>query len=859
MFGLLGQFVARFRVAILIGWVALAALLVSVAPPMLSVLKEGEFAFLPEEAASRQAELQFKEVFPDDLFGSTVIILVRRPSRQTALDADDLSYIHDKLVPVLAGFGVRSSEEEDVTVSPEIVQLTERFPELELSEEESSIIARVRDWTNNSIGHLLNSEDGQASLVLIDLTTEYMEDSNIPVVSKISELRDRLKFLDDPTYRIPAGLEIMLSGSATVGRDMRVATKESGERTESATIILVMILLIIIYRAPLLAMIPLISVYVAVKVAMLLLIVMADAGWIHLFKDIETYITVLIYGTGVDYCLFLISRYKEELDRGATYDEAISLCLEKVGAALAASAATSACGIGMMAFAEFGKFQQSGIGIALSLIVCVTAALTFSPALLRVTGKWAFWPRVPSERIKKAGWLSPTTLLGRLMQSGIADRFWAALMNVVRARPGRVLIISVACMVPFAIVGGIRYDDLSYGLLSELPDDYVSVQGVRAAQEHFPAGSTGPVIVMLSNPTLDFADDGVLEKLGELALEVENRRGELDVADIRSAAEPTGITRVAREKLQQEDAEIEKLKGPEKFARIRVRNQRIRDYYFTPLEHLNHSITRIDVVFRSDPFSRDSVENFTRFRNAFTELVEEFDGKIRSDLDELEAEGEEVPDFGPTEIAFLGATASIADLKEVTDRDQIRIDVLVLIVVYLILVVLLRKPMISLYLLASVFFTFFVSMGVTYGFFYFLDPVNFGGIDWKVPVFLFTILIAVGEDYNILLMTRIEEEQQTHGLVEGVLVALKRTGSIISSCGVIMAGTFSSLVLGTLLGMQQLGFALAFGVLLDTFVVRPILVPAWLVLLYRGRFGKFGRFLGTPESVLAETDQDASS
>jgi RND superfamily putative drug exporter len=138
---------------------------------------------------------------------------------------------------------------------------------------------------------------------------------------------------------------------------------------------------------------------------------------------------------------------------------------------------------------------------------------------------------------------------------------------------------------------------------------------------------------------------------------------------------------------------------------------------------------------------------------------------------------------------------------------------------------------VSLYLILSVLFSYLTTLGGTFLVFWLFNQEAFAGLDWKVPLFLFTILVAVGEDYNIFLVSRVEEERRTRGPVQGVLSALARTGRIISTCGFIMAGTFAALFAGSFLAMKELGFALAVGVLLDTLVVRPILVPTFLILL----------------------------
>src|SRR5262249_20383001 len=150
--------------------------------------------------------------------------------------------------------------------------------------------------------------------------------------------------------KLPPGLDVAVTGSAVVGRDHTLAQVSSARATETLTVVLVIGLLIVIYRAPLLALIPLVTVVLAVHVSLNLLGILARAGLFTLFQGIQIYITILAYGAGVDYCLFLTARYKEELDRGASAGAAVAAAVGGVGGALVASAATVMCGIGMMYF-----------------------------------------------------------------------------------------------------------------------------------------------------------------------------------------------------------------------------------------------------------------------------------------------------------------------------------------------------------------------------------------------------------------------------------------------------------------------------------------------------------------------------
>jgi RND superfamily putative drug exporter len=834
MYHPLGETVSRRPWLIVITWVAILGGLLTFAPRPQEISKDGVFTFLPYDSPSRQAERFFREAFPieegktdnqqsqQDPLGSNIVVVVQREDQKSGLTEADRKFVEEQLKPQLELLRETTPEGRGSAEGRD-------FHELPPGKR------RVRSiWTASHprTGPLLDSDDGRATLVVMELNGEFLDYGNELVISRVEDLLQRVK--SDPKLSPPAGLDLAMSGSATVGRDMLTAERESASSTDLWTKVLVIILLLAIYRAPIVAMIPLVTVGVAVTVAIRLLALMAEWGWIGFFAGMNVYVTVVVYGAGVDYCLFLIARFREQLEHGVSYEQAIAKAVGHVGAALAASAGASMFGILMMTFAEFGKFRQAGFAISFGMFIVLLCALTLTPSLLRLLAKWAFWPDVRKEHIQAGeGWIPSPGLLESLRETRWFDRGWEWMAKVIEARPGTIFVTSIALMLPFAAVAVAFHDHLSYGLLTDLPQDVSSVEGARAIQKHFPAGIAGVATVLLHNE--EFASPDMPMSHSELAEQtvdgLKPRFKELGLVDVRSEKTPLGLLPHAINHLQ-------KLNLIERKTALTIAH-----HAFTSTQPpYAEQVIRLDLVFNEDPFARDSIAQLAVAEQAVLDAVPE---QFRQQ----------------TKLYTLGPTAGIRDLKSVTDRDQVRIDLLVSVAVFVVLVVLLRQPAISLYLILSVIFSYLVTMGVTYMAFWAKSPSTFAGLDWKVPIFTFTLLIALGEDYNILLMARVTEEQRKHGLIPGLLLALTKTGGIISSCGIIMAGTFCSLLSGSLTGMVQLGFALAFGVLLDTFVVRPVLVPAYLLLLYRGRFGALGRWMGAPDhlpppSILAAATRD---
>ena len=179
---------------------------------------------------------------------------------------------------------------------------------------------------------------------------------------------------------------------------------------------------------------------------------------------------------------------------------------------------------------------------------------------------------------------------------------------------------------------------------------------------------------------------------------------------------------------------------------------------------------------------------------------------------------------GGQDVLVGGATAIERDLRVAAASDTRTIIPITLVVVLLVLVVLLRSLVAPLLLIATVILSFFAALGV--GAVVFDVIFGFPGSDPSLPLFAFVFLVALGIDYNIFLMARVREETMHHGTRDGMVRGLAVTGGVITSAGIVLAGTFSVLAVLPLVFLTEIGFVIAFGVLLDTFLVRSVLVPA---------------------------------
>ena len=492
------------------------------------------------------------------------------------------------------------------------------------------------------------------------------------------------------------------------------------------TVVLVLILLLIIYRSPVLPFVPLLTVGFGYFVAGGILARIATALDVTLSGQATSLMVILLFGAGTDYALLLISRYREELRRERDARVALATALAETWEAIAASGLTVTLAVLALLFANYGDYTSFAPVLGLGVFVTLIAGLTLMPALLALLGRRAFWPRRPK--------------LGDATQ----HRTWQRIAERVAAAPKRAAAVVAVILVALAL--GCLFYSPRFSFTEDFLKDMPSKQGYALLEKHFPKGSLAPTTVLIKAPQAppEFVTGMIV--------------GALNESPGVAAAFPTGTA---------DDGKL----------------------------------LSFQVILEGDPYSKEALQQVRQLRETARKAA---------------AAG------GATALVG-GPTAIQADTWALSNRDTIVVAVIALVIVGVILAVLLRALVAPLYLLATNLLSYLAALGATI-----LITEKLLGwerISYRIPLYMFIFLVALGSDYNIFITTRIRGEALLHGLRDGTVKALAATGGVLTSAGIILAGTFLILLSQPVKDLAEISIGVAIGVLLDTFLVRTALVP----------------------------------
>ncbi len=609
----------------------------------------------------------------------------------------------------------------------------------------------------------------------------------------------------------PAGLTFHLTGTLASAVDNADASQTTQKATQYLTYLLIIGLLLIAFRALLAPVLTLIPAALVLALSSPVIAGAVTRLGIQASPNAQVVLIVLVLGAGTDYGLFLTFRVREELRRGLDPKEAVVRAVQTVGETITFSALTVIAALWTLVIAQFGIYQSLGPALAIGIALMLLASLTLTPALLAIFGRAVFWPTStrPRERV-------PASLWGRLTGSLIQ-------------RPALTLSVGVALFLALA-VGQLGTSLSGFVGQTSGPADADSTVGTTVIAAHYPNANQNPAQIVLRFPQSIWSD------LNSLATAEQGLQNISSIQSVLGPLNPNGVLLTVAELTQLHSA----LGNPQELPAVPPANSPVSPQAYNAYRATGQYISADGQTVQFVAILKDTSSSSAAL-NAIPGL--------RSAVAQVAASAD------ASQNGVVSANAFAYDITQTSQSDLSHIIPLVTILIAILLALVLRSLIAPLYLVISVVLSYLAAWGLVALVFVHLEGND--GVEFLLPFVLFVFLMALGSDYNILVMTRVREEAQSKPLREAVREAIARTGGTVTAAGTILAGTFA--VLGIASSADQIrsiGFGVAAGILMDTFLIRTLLIPAVVVLLGKWNWWPSPLFRRAGSNAALEVDAE---
>jgi RND superfamily putative drug exporter len=779
IFGAIGSFCVRFRWLVLLAWLVGALAATALLPSLNSVTQSSNAKFLPASAPAERAAV-LAAPFGTANLNSVPVVAARSAAPLTAADVHALTALQGRLRAVPR-------------------------------------VSKVLD--------LGRSGDGQAEQLLVLARPSGAKNADS---SLVNGLRAAI-----PRAGLPAGLHAHLAGDIAVGVDQQKASGNTGNQVEILSALFIVVLLVIIFRSLSLALATLAPAFISVVIAGPLVAEAAQHG-LQVSSIVQLLMIVLMLGAGTDYGLFLVFRVREELraegheTQGEYYPgsrrlagsvvgdlaharpparQAITRSVTKVGESISASAATVIVAVLTLLFATFPFYSDMAIPFAIAIGVILIAGLTLLPALLSI--------RLSLLAVKRATFRAafgkPKLLPWNVQVTGKSG-LWGRLAGRIVRHPAPTLAAGLVFFGALA-VGVLGYAGTGFGGTTAPPAKSDSAAGNALLARHFPQSAANPTNLIFTFHA------PVWDNPAPLATATSQLRATGLFTQVTGPLNPTGapLTPAQYTALHARLGPARAL-PPVPPAGSTVPATAYQAYHATA-NYVSPAGTTVQYaagLTAGDPGSNAALNAVKAVRAATAATARSIHA---------------------TNFGVAGEAPTFYDISEISDSDLARIIPIAILAIGLLLAIVLRSLIAPLYLIASVGISYLATLGLAV--LIFIKIGGQSGLVFFMAFLMFIFLLALGEDYNILVMSRIREEAHRLRLRDAVTRALQATGTTVTSAGLVLAGTF--IVLTFVAGssgaeaqqIRNIGIGLALGILMDTFLVRTLLVPSTVVLLGR--------------------------